>query len=195
MFYVSLPLWVVVARRLLADRSRDVLPRAELWAVGALALFGIAFRAAAALIDNTSLWVISYPAHLAWFAGGMGLALLSLWLEDRPAPRLLRPLIASPAACWGAALIAYLLAAYATGLPRGLGSSPTPLENIAGHVLYLVVAVLVTLPAIVVLHGCRQAARRLGGDPPACSAIRWRCGSARSPTGSSLYHDPFLHPG
>jgi peptidoglycan/LPS O-acetylase OafA/YrhL len=194
LFYLSLPLWVVVARRLLAGRPRAAQLRAELWAVGALAVFGIAFRAAAALIENTSLWVISYPAHLAWFAGGMGLALLSLWLEDRPAPRLLRPLIASPAACWGAALVAYLLAAYASGLPRGLGSSPTPLENIVGHVLYLVVAVLVTLPAVAarsvsapagVARGVSAAIRGLLGHPLALwlGAISY---------GMFLYHDPFL---
>jgi peptidoglycan/LPS O-acetylase OafA/YrhL len=196
LFYISLPLWVVVARRLLTGRARDVQLRAELWAVGALAVFGIAFRTAAVLIQNTSLWVISYPAHLAWFAGGMGLALLSLWLEDRPAPRLLRPLIASPAACWGAALLAYLLAAYASGLPRGLGSSPTPLENIVGHVLYLVVAVLVTLPAIAgppapsarpvgVARGVSAAIRGLLGHPLALwlGAISY---------GIFLYHDPFL---
>jgi peptidoglycan/LPS O-acetylase OafA/YrhL len=195
LFYISLPVWVVVARRLLTGRPRAVQLRAELWAVGALAVFGIAFRTAAVLIQNTSLWVISYPAHLAWFAGGMGLALLSLWLEDRPAPRLLRPLIASPAACWSAALLAYLLAAYASGLPRGLGSSPTPLENIVGHVLYLVVAVLVTLPAVVVLTGAGRPAgvassvsaaiRRLLGHPLALwlGAISY---------GIFLYHDPFL---
>jgi peptidoglycan/LPS O-acetylase OafA/YrhL len=192
LFYVSLPLWVVVARRLLAGRPRPVQLRAELWAVGALAVFGIGFRTAAVLVQNTSLWVISYPAHLAWFAGGMGLALLSLWLEDRPAPRLLRPLIASPAACWGAALFAYLLAAYASGLPRGLGSSPTPLENIVGHVLYLVVAVLVTLPAVAsaerpagVARGVSAAIRRLLGHPLALwlGAISY---------GIFLYHDPFL---
>ncbi len=192
LFYISLPLWVVVARRLLAGRPRAAQLRAELWAVAALALFGIAFRAAAALIENTSLWVISYPAHLAWFAGGMGLALLSLWLEDRPAPRLLRPLIASPAACWGAALLAYLLAAYASGLPRGLGSSPTPLENVVGHVLYLVVAVLVALPAVVstersagIAPGVSAAIRGLLGHPLALwlGAISY---------GIFLYHDPFL---
>jgi len=194
LFYISLPLWVLVARRRLAGRPRAAQLRAELWAVGALAVFGIAFRTAAVLIDNTSLWVISYPAHLAWFAGGMGLALLSLWLEDRPAPRLLGPLIASPAACWGAALVAYLLAAYASGLPRGLGSSPTPLENIVGHVLYLVVAVLVTLPAIAgrsldapagVARGASAAIRALLGHPLALwlGAISY---------GMFLYHDPFL---
>jgi peptidoglycan/LPS O-acetylase OafA/YrhL len=192
LFYLSLPLWVVVARRLLTGRARHVQLRAELWAVGALAVFGIAFRTAAVLIQNTSLWVISYPAHLAWFAGGMGLALLSLWLEDRPAPRLLRPLVASPAACWGAALVAYLLAAYASGLPRGLGSSPTPLENIVGHVLYLAVAVLVTLPAVAsaersagVARGVSAAIRRLLGHPLALwlGAISY---------GIFLYHDPFL---
>ena len=192
LFYISLPLWVVVARRLLADRPRAAQLRAELWAVGALAVFGIAFRAAVVLIDNTSLWVISYPAHLAWFAGGMGLALLSLWLEDRPAPRLLRPLIASPAACWGAALITYLVTAYACGLPRGLSSSPTPLENVVGHVLYLAVAVLVTLPAVVsaersagFARGVSAAIRGLLGHPLALwlGAISY---------GIFLYHHPLL---
>ena len=194
LFYISLPLWVIVARRRLAGRPRAAQLRAELWAVGALAVFGIAFRTAAVLIENTSLWVISYPAHLAWFAGGMGLALLSLWLEERPPPRLLRPFVASPAACWGAALVAYLLAAYASGLPRGLGSSPTPLENNVGHVLYLAVAVLVTLPAIVgrsldapagVAHTVSAGIRGLLGHPLALwlGAISY---------GMFLYHDPFL---
>jgi peptidoglycan/LPS O-acetylase OafA/YrhL len=101
-------------------------------------------------------------------------------------------LIASPAACWGAALIAYLLAAYASGLPRGLGSSPTPLENIVGHVLYLVIAVLVTLPAVVraersagLARGVSSAIRGLLGHPLALwlGAISY---------GIFLYHDPFL---
>jgi peptidoglycan/LPS O-acetylase OafA/YrhL len=190
LFYISLPLWVVVARRRLAGRRRAAQLRAELWAVGALAVFGIAFRAAAGLIDNTSLWVISYPAHLAWFAGGMGLALLSLWLEERPAPRPLRALVASPAACWGGALLAYLLAAYALGLPRGLGSSPTAPQDIAGHVLYLVVAVLVTLPAVAPAgaggrRGISAAIRGLLGHPLTLwlGAISY---------GIFLYHDPFL---
>jgi peptidoglycan/LPS O-acetylase OafA/YrhL len=190
LFYLSLPVWVVVARRMLAGRPRAVQLRAELWAVGALAVFGIAFRAAAALIENGSLWVISYPAHLAWFAGGMGLALLSLWLEDRPAPRPLRPLVASPAACWGTALLAYLVAAYAIGLPRGIGSSPTPLQNVAGHVLYLVIAVLVTLPAVVrppagAARGASAAIRGLLGHPLALwlGAISY---------GIFLYHHPLL---
>jgi peptidoglycan/LPS O-acetylase OafA/YrhL len=196
LFYISLPLWVVIARRRLAGRPRAAQLRAELWAVGALAVFGIAFRTAAVLIENTSLWVISYPAHLAWFAGGMGLALLSLWLADRPAPRLLRPLVASPAACWGAALVAYLLAAYASGLPRGLGSSPTPLENVVGHVLYLVVAVLVTLPAIT--GPAARAERSAGVAGTVSPAIR---GLLSHPLalwlgaisyGIFLYHDPFL---
>jgi peptidoglycan/LPS O-acetylase OafA/YrhL len=101
-------------------------------------------------------------------------------------------LVASPAACWGLALVAYLVAAYAVGLPRGLGSSPTPLENIAGHVLYLAVAVLVTLPAIVgaqqpvgVARGASVAIRRLLDHPLALwlGAISY---------GIFLYHDPFL---
>jgi peptidoglycan/LPS O-acetylase OafA/YrhL len=189
LFYISLPLWVVIAARLLAGRPRAAQIRAELWAVGALAVFGIAFRTAAALIQNTSLWVISYPAHLAWFAGGMGLALLSLWLEERPAPRLLQPLVASAAACWGTALVAYLLAAYAVGLPRGLTAAPAPWwQNIAGHVLYLVVAVLVALPAVAGGDGARgvsAAIRRLLGHPLALwlGAISY---------GIFLYHDPFL---
>ena len=196
LFYISLPLWVVVARRRLAGRPRAAQLHAELWAVGALAAFGIAFRTAAALIENTSLWVISYPAHLAWFAGGMALALLSLWLEDRPAPRLLGPLVASPAACWGAALVAYLLAAYASGLPRGLGSSPTPLENIVGHVLYLVVAVLVTLPAVA--GSPARAERSAGVTGTVSSAIRGLLGHPLAlwlgaiSYGIFLYHDPFL---
>jgi peptidoglycan/LPS O-acetylase OafA/YrhL len=102
--------------------------------------------------------------------------------------------VASPAACWGAALAAYLLAAYASGLPRGLGSSPTPLENVVGHVLYLVVAVLVALPAVTLASGGKQAGiaggvsaaiRRLLGHPLALwlGAISY---------GMFLYHDPFL---
>jgi peptidoglycan/LPS O-acetylase OafA/YrhL len=189
LFYASLPVWVLVARRRLAGRPREAQLRAELLAVLALAVFGVAFRSAAALIQNTSLWVISYPAHLAWFAGGMGLALLSLWLERRPAPALLRPFTASPALCWAAALGLYLVAAYAIGLPRGLGSSPTPLQNIAGHVLYLGVAVLVTLPAVVGAIAPARGASRAIGRLLAHPVMLWL---GVISYGIFLYHDPFL---
>ena len=188
-FYVTLPLWVLAARRLLAGRPREAQLRAELLAVAGLAVFGIAFRTACVLIQNPSLWAISFPAYVAWFAGGMALALASLWVEQNPLPRPVARLAASPALCWGLAFCGYLLLSYAVGLPHGLILS-TPFANIAEHVLNLMVALLVALPAVLATRAVprdavSRAILRMLGHPLAI----WL---GLVSYGIFLYHDPFL---
>src|SRR5690242_16454345 len=85
-FYVFLPLWAWLLRR--------ATPRQEAYALVALALASLAWKAAFVWSGSPSKvvitpWINSLPAYLDQFALGMGLAVLSLKPRRLPAPVLL----------------------------------------------------------------------------------------------------------
>ena len=91
-FYVMLPLWAMLLRRLPCSSSREFL-RSELMALGALFVVGLAWTSlaagqgppAAALLDVTLIkpWLYVLPGYLDQFALGMVLAVLSIVVADR----------------------------------------------------------------------------------------------------------------
>jgi peptidoglycan/LPS O-acetylase OafA/YrhL len=147
-FYLTLPLWALGAVALLRRLPPERRVRAELTLLGLVALLSFASRLVAAERDPHSTWLVSFPGHLGWFAGGMALALMSVWLSGRALPRGWAFVAQRPALAWAVAAAAYLVSAYALNLHRGFEGDPNAWQQLGGHVLYLVVAMLVVLPAV-----------------------------------------------
>src|SRR5215218_1558795 len=114
-FYVALPLWALVLRRV-AHRSWL---RAELGALALLALAGAAIQLAASRQAISELVAQSLAGQSTWFAVGMALAVVSVAAEGplaRTPP--VRLAIARPGLCWacaGAAFAALTALRYDTG--------------------------------------------------------------------------------
>jgi peptidoglycan/LPS O-acetylase OafA/YrhL len=93
-------------------------------------------------LDNQLLWL---PAFLDWFAAGMALA----WLRERdtPVPQALRDIANTPGACWSLGLAGFWLTTTELGGPYGL-EGPSAAQATLKHLVFLVVAVLLLLPAV-----------------------------------------------
>jgi peptidoglycan/LPS O-acetylase OafA/YrhL len=144
-FYLVLPLWAIGAARVLRRRPRRTQIRTEAIALGAVALASLALRAAFFDASHGSLWLVTLPAFLDWFAVGMGLALASVALDGtRPRAALLR----RPWLAWAAAAVCFAVVSLVVPLPRGLVAAHTVAAHLAQHVLYIAVGALVALPGI-----------------------------------------------
>ncbi len=152
-FYAMLPLWAWLMRRLPARGQRGIF-RQELVALGVMFAFALVWKEA--LIHNganggvrTTTWLLMLPAQLDLFALGMGLAVLSVWYQERERlPALLRPLDRFPALGWLVALAAFLVAARGIGLEGVFGEPLSRAQYTARWYLYALVALGLLLPAI-----------------------------------------------
>ncbi len=114
--------------------------------LAALALFSLIWRAGyAASSDGYARQLLWLPAFLDWFAAGM---LLAWWRErPQPVPQLVRTLSSAPGVCWSLALAGYWMTTTSLGGPYGL-SPITTAAGLTKHLTYLLVAVLLLLPAV-----------------------------------------------
>jgi peptidoglycan/LPS O-acetylase OafA/YrhL len=117
-FYLLLPFYAVAASRLTRRLSPERRVRAQLGLLGAGALVSVVLRYAL----QSAPWQNSLPTHWLWFSVGMALAVLSVAHQAAPRPGGLAGLVAAhPLACWGAALVAYLvMCALLTSAPQHL---------------------------------------------------------------------------
>jgi len=95
-FYLLLPAWALAARR--------ARPRAELAALGLVAVAGAALQVAAARQEISHLAAQSLLGQCTWFALGMMLAVVSV---AGARSGVLRTAIARPALCWAGAALAF----------------------------------------------------------------------------------------
>jgi peptidoglycan/LPS O-acetylase OafA/YrhL len=148
-FYVFLPVFVLVLG-VLPGRTPRARMRNAIAGLVVLAAAAIGYRgyvAAAGLVEGGNL---SFPplAFLDWFVLGMGLALLTIWLEDRDEvlPRWLRPLDRWPGLCWAAALAMFVAASLSLdGQIYNYDSS----EFFVQHFAYGFIAIALALPLAV----------------------------------------------
>lgn len=170
-FYLLLPLlaWTARPRR---PRTPDQQLRAEALLLGAMVAVALAWNLAvhgAGLGDErvTAVWL---PGYLDWFALGMGLAVLRVWLDAGGRGRL-ADLLRQVAPAWGTwlllgGLLFWLATSPATG-PRGLVPL-TAWEAVPRHVLYGLVATCLLLPVVLSSGGAwarvlsTRPARHLG---------------------------------
>jgi peptidoglycan/LPS O-acetylase OafA/YrhL len=156
-FYLVLPLWAIAAARTLRGRARGTQMRAEAIALTLMALASLVVRALAFDTDHGSLWLVTLPAFLDWFAVGMGLALASAALAGRePRAALLR----RPWLAWAGAAACFAVVSLVVPLPRGLVAAKTLEAHLAQHVLYIAFGALVALPGIFGVRADAEPASR-----------------------------------
>ncbi len=150
-FYLLLPVWALLLRRLLpADGTlrREVVPLAVIAFCGPLWLL---------LVDGLGwmhgtgalLWA---PSFAAWFAAGMLLSVLRVDREVGPDPSQARSwlvLAAAPGACWVTAAALLVVAASPVGGTLFPGPAPDGIAAVlTKNLLYTAVAFLALLPLV-----------------------------------------------
>lgn len=152
-FYVTLPL-LAAGLGWVADRGGPRWVRRELAALGLLAVASVAFQ----------LWSTNafYPEHPSWFSSsdslagtflwfalGMGAAVMSVADEHRDrSPWLVRQASARPGLIWAAAVALFLALSYLVLPPTVLKPSMSAGEQLAQHVGFGLVALLLLSPAV-----------------------------------------------
>jgi peptidoglycan/LPS O-acetylase OafA/YrhL len=153
-FYVLLPLWALLMRRVPSGSDRAWL-RGELLMLGGLFLASFAYKAImvhqGAITDPSfGPFMLSIPAFLDQFALGMALAVLSVWFADpsRSRPRLLGLVERRPAVAWLCAAAAFTYVSIGTGFDPNAGKPLTVFQFFAEHYAFAVVAVAVVVPGV-----------------------------------------------
>jgi len=147
-FYVALPFYALALRHAGRRLGRRGRLRLELAVLALLTVACLALRVAV-LGEGPSLLPYTLPGLFDWFAAGMALAVLSVWLAERgDEPRWVRLLGEHPGALWLGALA--LLLVLAAVVPAPSVSVPySELEFHAINVLSPLIGVLLILPAVI----------------------------------------------
>lgn len=153
-FYVFLPLWAALLRRLTrAGESRDSMLRTELFGLAVLGLVGLGFRYAVVsslppgntAVDGRLDWL---PANTDLFALGMGLAVLREWAVRRDrVPRFVDAIGSVPWLWWTLAALSYWAVSTRIGLGTGVGADG-PRQWMLRQVLYAATSLFLLLPAV-----------------------------------------------
>jgi peptidoglycan/LPS O-acetylase OafA/YrhL len=153
-FYALLPLWALALRALPAA-SRATRLRQELWALALLFAVGVAYKlivvfSADLNAGDTKPLLLSLPAYLDQFAVGMALAVVSLWLAERPVrPAAVTALDARSWLPWLFAGLAFCLAVALVGETGRFGHALTRTEYVLRHGLWTLCALAIMVPAVI----------------------------------------------
>jgi peptidoglycan/LPS O-acetylase OafA/YrhL len=148
-YYVFLPFFVVFVARLPGATPEARLRNCAV-AVAGLVAIGLATRGffvGRAAHGGVSPDVVG-ATFLDWLGAGMGLAVLSVWIERREErlPAWLRPLDRFPGIAWAAAIAVVIITAVAFDeVAPGFGAS----DKWVTHVAYGLFAVALVIPAVV----------------------------------------------
>ena len=152
-FYLFLPLYALAMRSIPArDDARRL--RTELAGLAVLVVAGLAFTTLAVESGAVAGGLGHFPLHLTLacylqvFAVGMGMAVLSVWYEERELPAALRPLDRFPGLAWGVAIVAFWAVSTQIGLDGDPAEDFSTGEWVGKSVLFTVVALGVVAPAV-----------------------------------------------
>jgi peptidoglycan/LPS O-acetylase OafA/YrhL len=143
-FYAFLPLWAWALRRAAHGL------RTEAIALAALAAASLAWKVVVLGLGSQSQIrvtpeLLALPAYLDQFALGMGLAVLTVWLEGRASEP---AWIAWLRYSWLVALAAFVLVSVGIGIGDRLFEPMTPAQYLARHYLYALVGIAMLAPAV-----------------------------------------------
>ena len=153
-FYAFLPVYAALMRaapgRAWLGRLRGEMVGLALLVAGSIAYKLIVVSGGDPDAVDGSPALVALPAYLDQFALGMGLAVLSVWLERRQGvPRALAPLDRFPALAWGIALAAFWAVSTQLGFTARFFEPASITQYMERHGLYAVVAVTLVVPAVV----------------------------------------------
>lgn len=117
-FYLLIPVWVFVLRRIVAARRRAARPVVELVGCGLLFVTGFVSRQLISVADPTwrGMSFDWLPTNIDLFATGMALAVLSAWAADDERVRAVTDrAVALPALWWAGAIALFAWYAYRVG--------------------------------------------------------------------------------
>ncbi len=152
-FYVMLPVYALALRALPLSSGAARL-RAELAGVAGLAIAGFAFTTFASAKGYTSAGLERIPLHLTLpcylqvFAGGMGLAVVSVWYQEREPTGWIRGLDRFPGVAWGVALLAFWVVSTQLGLDGRAEERPGTGVWVIRSALYALIGLAVVIPAV-----------------------------------------------
>jgi len=152
-FYAFLPLWALLMRKVARGWRAGL--RGEALGVGFLFVFGVVWTAVVLSQGNSHIVhlkpeLVALPAYLDHFALGMGLAVLSVWLERRDGlPAVLRPIDRFPAIPWAVAAVAFWAVATQIGTTGRFFEPYNDAQYMERHLLYGLVALGLIVPAVI----------------------------------------------
>jgi peptidoglycan/LPS O-acetylase OafA/YrhL len=152
-FYLSLPLWGALMRRLPAASNR-VKVRQELVGCLVLLLISLVYKvivtATGAIEGHGGLPLqLNTLTFLDDFAIGMALGVLSAWYEGRDdLPRALRLNDRYPWIAWGFALLVLLVTSLGVGVVGDVGANISGPEYVSRHYLLAAIGVGLLMPAL-----------------------------------------------
>jgi peptidoglycan/LPS O-acetylase OafA/YrhL len=158
-FYLVLPLLMLVVR--MRPRARNVVALMAVMVAVDLTWLWWAPRIDAHVAGAPGLWL---PAYLAWFAAGIGLALVHVLHQQGSPSRVVRQVVAlgrQPGVCWSMAAGLLLVAATPLAGPTLL-EAPSVAESITKHLLYAAVGTLLVLSGVFTVPGAYLRAMTWG---------------------------------
>jgi len=149
-FYAFLPFYAYWIRRVRVRRVSTL--AVELTGIGLLYLVSVGYRVALLAADLTpseySHYRLFLPGFLDQLALGMGIAVVSAWLAGRARPVEVPRWLAG--ACWGAALVCFVVVSKGLGLPLGPTDPRSGAEFMAEQLFRGLFAGFLVLPAVFV---------------------------------------------
>jgi peptidoglycan/LPS O-acetylase OafA/YrhL len=143
-FYIFLPLYAALLRRVHGGLRTELIAAAGLFSVGLA--YKLILLAAGSLNDVSMLpWHLALPEYIDYFAIGMALAAVSAAGAGGRAVELVerRPWFA-----WLGAAVLFVLVSKGIGFSGGVGDELTDARYLARHYLYGAIALCVLLPAV-----------------------------------------------
>ncbi len=154
-FYLLLPLWATLIRRVRIGADPRAWLLSELVPLGVVAMVGVVVQIAASRLIVSQLVGESLLGNCTWIALGMVLAVLSVYAGQRERePKAVRAVAAHPGACWilAAASLAATTAIVQPGgllkILRGLATPQPYARTIADIALTFAVSVFLVAPAL-----------------------------------------------